>query len=518
MFAPPFSVLPYAPIRCNFISKKIQIKTVVLKTIIRIKKVLIQKCGVSTIITDGNKMKNLYFICTLAYLLVSTSSSAQYTKLIDFEGTINGSAPKGSLITDGTFLYGMTAVGGINDSGRIFKIMPNGTGYEKLLDFIGTTNGSQPYGSLVSDGIFLYGMTSGGGNNGAGTIFKIMPDGSGYLKLLDFAGTSNGSNPEGSLISDGTFLYGMTTYGGTNNLGTIFKIKSDGTGYIKLLEFSGASNGSYPFGSLVSDGIFFYGMTASGGANDFGTIFKIMPDGTGYVNLLDFAGGTNGNVPYGSLISDGTFLYGMTYQGGTSGMGTIFKIMPNGNGFTKLLDFAGATNGKGPYGSLVSDGNFLYGMTQQGGTGNIGTIFKIMPDGNGYEKLLDFAVGNGSSPYGALLYNNNNLYGMTLNGGTNNIGTVFKYGLTLGINEFSVSSNQFLVYPNPANNTIIIKSNENNSITNIELIDISGRVVQSIKSNFENEVSLDVSHLSAGNYIVRLQSAEESAIKKFIKI
>src|SRR5438045_3140386 len=89
-----------------------------------------------------------------------------------------------------------------------------------------------------------------------------------YIKLLDFDGATNGKNPNhGSFISDGTFLYGMTTYGGTNDRGTIFKIMPNGTNYFKLLDFAGTSNGSYPYGSLVSDGAFLYGMTQYGGAN-----------------------------------------------------------------------------------------------------------------------------------------------------------------------------------------------------------------------------------------------------------
>ncbi|MFA5781945.1 MAG: choice-of-anchor tandem repeat GloVer-containing protein, partial [Bacteroidales bacterium] len=240
----------------------------------------------------------------------------------------------------------------------------------------GAANGSYPYGSLISDGTFLYGMTRNGGTNNLGTLFKIMPDGTGYSKLLDFAGAANGSYPYGSLISDGTFLYGMTSKGGTNDSGTVFKIMPDGTGYSKLLDFAGEANGSYPWGSLISDGTFLYGMTQFGGTNNLGTLFKIMPDGTGYSKLLDFAGAANGSYPRGSLISDGTFLYGMTSYGGTNNRGTLFKIMPDGTGYSKLLDFTSAANGIYPRGSLISDGTFLYGMTSHGGTGNLGTIFK----------------------------------------------------------------------------------------------------------------------------------------------
>ncbi|HLG04012.1 MAG TPA: T9SS type A sorting domain-containing protein, partial [Bacteroidia bacterium] len=313
----------------------------------------------------------------------------------------------------------------------VFKIMPDGTGYSKLLDCTGAANGRRPYGLLISDSAFLYGMTVQGGTNDLGVVFKIMPDGTGYTKLLDFAGASNGSHPYGSLVSDGTFLYGMTRDGGTNNLGVIFKIMLDGTGYSKLLDFAG-SNGSDPTGSLISDGTFLYGMTSQGGTNNYGVVFKIMPDGTGYTKLLDFAGTANGRQPMGSLVSDSTYLYGMTNLGGTNNLGVIFKIMPNGTGYSKLLDFTGAANGCLPYGSLVSDGAFLYGMTAFGGVSDRGVIFKIMPDGTGYSEFFDFAYdANGNVPFGSLISDGLFLYGMTAYGGTNDAGTAFRYCLTM---------------------------------------------------------------------------------------
>ena len=358
------------------------------------------------------------------------SDGTDFAKLLDFEGFVNGGFPNGSLISDGTFLYGMTTEGGANSIGTLFKILPDGNGFSKLLEFAGAVNGGRPFGSLISEGSFLYGMTSYGGTNNLGTILKIKPDGTGFGKLLDFAdfeGAANGKNPGGSLISDGTFLYGMTREGGTNNLGTIFKVKSDGTGFAKLIDFSSLAKGSSPEGSLISDGIFLYGMTKKGGINDMGTTFKIMPDGTGFAKLLDFSGVVNGKTPTGSLISDGTFLYGMTSAGGTKDFGTIFKIKPDGTGFIKLLDFNGAANGSSPRGSLISDGTFLYGVTLSGGTNNFGTIFKINPDGTGFAKLLDFTgATNGSSPSGSLISDGIFLYGLTQQGGTNNFGTLFK--------------------------------------------------------------------------------------------
>jgi uncharacterized repeat protein (TIGR03803 family) len=366
----------------------------------------------------------------ICILILSLQSFAQYAKLLDFDNA-NGGNPLGTLAFDGTFLYGMTDIGGVNNEGTLFKIKTDGTGYTKLLDFKNLTHGKSPKGSVTISGGFLYGMTWAGGANGVGTIFKIKPDGTGYTKLLDFNGT-NGSYPFGSLTSDGTFLYGMTTSGGTNNQGVIFKILPSGTGYAKLLDFTGLTNGSNPLGSLFYEGTFLYGMTSMGGANALGTIFRIKPDGTGYAKIFDFTGAASGAKPDGdgSLISDGTFLYGVANSGGSSNFGTIFKILPDGSGFTKLLDFTGAANGRLPHNHLVFDGAFLYGVTTGGGISNFGTIFKIPPDGNGYFKLLDFdGAEGGRYPIASIIYNGSFLYGMTPTGGTNNLGIVYKYSL-----------------------------------------------------------------------------------------
>jgi uncharacterized repeat protein (TIGR03803 family) len=454
-------------------------------------------------------MKKLIFILLIA---ICGTLNAQYTKLLDFDGATNGSFPWGSLISDGTYFYGMTKLGGTNNSGSIFKIMPNGTGYVKLIDFNGT-NGKYPLGSLYSDGTFLYGFTFNGGLNNFGCLFKIMPDGTGYVKLIDFNST-NGRNPEGSLFSDGTFLYGSTSYGGTNDQGTLFKILPNGTGYVKLLDFTGTINGRIPQGSLISDGTFLYGITGKGGTNDMGTIFKIMPNGTGYVKLIDFLGTDNGSYPYCSLFSDGTFLYGTTSFGGANNIGTIFKIKPDGSGYVKLLDFNGATNGSSPRGSLISDGIFLYGMTESGGTNNQGTIFKIMPDGNGYVKLIDFnSETNANLPVGSLISDGTFLYGMTAGGGTNYMGTVFKFQhSTLGVNENDVPDG-FTIYPNPGNGKFNIETSE--SEYSLTILNLHGDKVYSENILDRSSIILDLD-LPSGFYFAKFQKGQKILTKKIV--
>lgn len=409
-------------------------------------------------------MKRLLLILSLAFCVIA---NAQYTKLIDFDGMVNGSLPNSPLIFDGTFLYGMTNQGGTKDVGTIFKIKPDGTGYSKLFDFDSIVKGSYPQGSLISEGTFLYGMTSGGGTNDKGTIFKIMPNGTGYVKLLDFDGTSNGSSPQGSLIYDGTFLYGMTSQGGTNDMGTIFKIMPNGTGYSKLLDFD-IVKGRYPLGSLIFEGTFLYGMTSSGGTNDFyGTIFRINPDGTGYFKLLDFDG-INGDAPQGSLISDGIFLYGMTAWGGTNGAGNLFKIMLDGAGYSILFDFEEVVSGYYSVGSLFSDGIFLYGTTKVGGI--------------------------------------------------NYMGTIFKYGIVTSINNNNLDEDITVIYPNPNNGVFTIQSsNHSTSLIgkNVEIVNVLGEKVY-LSSINSNKSKIDLCNQAKGIYFVKIYDGQKVLIKKMV--
>jgi uncharacterized repeat protein (TIGR03803 family) len=208
----------------------------------------------------------------------------------------------------------------------------------RLYDFDAENDLKYPKGDVVTDGTWLYGLTTSGGTNSLGTVFKIKPDGTGLAKLIDFTGT-NGSNPYGSLTLSGSILYGMTRDGGINNKGVVFKINTDGTGFSRLLDFNGSANGAYPLGSLFVAGTIIYGMTFNGGSNDYGVVFRINTDGTGYNKLLDFDGYNNGAGPSRGFALSGSTLFGMTTSGGIYGNGVAFRINTDGSGYLKLVDF-----------------------------------------------------------------------------------------------------------------------------------------------------------------------------------
>lgn len=362
-------------------------------------------------------------------------TSSTLTNKVDFDGTSKGRNPKGSLVqSSDQLLYGMTFSGGTNNSGVLFEFNPATSTCTKKLDLNIAPDGKSPYGSIVQsyNGKF-YGMTYSGGTDGLGVLFEYDPGSSVYTKKVDFAGSSNGSYPYGSLIqaSNGK-LYGMTYSGGTNGTGVLFEYDPAGSTYTKKIDFDGATYGSNPFGSLVlANNGKLYGMTFQGGTSSKGVLFEYDPTTSIFTKKLDFTGSANGSNPYGQLMqaSNGK-LYGMTNLGGTSNKGVLFEYDPFTSAYTKKVDFSGTANGSNPYGSLIeaSDGK-LYGMTFLGGTSNYGVLFEFDPATSNFNKELDFTgTANGRNPYGSLiLAPNGNLYGMTYQGGTNALGVIFEY-------------------------------------------------------------------------------------------
>ena len=305
----------------------------------------------------------------------------------------------------------------------LFTLLCNAQ-YDVLLSFNGA-NGAYPGARLTLSGNILYGMTSGGGANNVGVIFSIHIDGSGYKELLDFDGT-NGSYPIGSLLLSGNMLYGMTSGPNIgNDYGNIFSIDTNGNNYKNLLNFN-IANGREPAGSLTLLGNVLYGMTYMGGANGIGVIFSIDTSGGGYRDLLDF-NGVNGGEPYGNLTLSEGKLYGMTCYGGVNGRGVVFSIDTDGGGYRDLFNFNGI-NGDEPFGSLTFSEGKLYGMTSGSGgslADSVGNIFSIDTNGRNYKVLLDFNEEDGAEPFGTLIYSSGLLFGMTQYGGTYNDGVIF---------------------------------------------------------------------------------------------
>lgn len=377
------------------------------------------------------KKRALSSLCGLFFLALSIQG--QVNLLHEFAGgAADGKAPWSDPVISGSTLYGMTNRGGDRDLGTIFKMQSDGSGFTLLHKFAGyPSDGSLPEGSLIRSNSTLYGMTNLGGRTDEGSIFKVQTDGTGYTVLRSFAGgPADGKYPGGSLLLAGSTLFGMTRFGGSHDAGTIFRVEIDGSGFTLLHSFTDTLYmGTMPSGNLILSGSTLYGMTTSGGPGARGTIFKIQPDGSGYVLLHEFAGGADdGEHPNGSLLLSGSTLFGMTAGGGDGLYGTVFKLQTDGSGYALLYEFAGgAVDGKYPKGDLVLCDSTLFGMTLSGGNKDSGTIFRIGTDGAGYTILHEFSGGDGDGkfPYGSLVLSGSALLGMTSQGGDRDGGVIF---------------------------------------------------------------------------------------------
>ncbi len=359
-------------------------------------------------------------------------TTEDYTKKIDFNGVYNGSKPYGALmLASNGKLYGVTAYGGVKDSGVLFEYDPSVNLYTKKFNFNYSATGFSPKGSLViASNNKLYGVAAYGGEYDKGVLFEYDPTTNSYAKKIDFDGTNKGSNPRSIILGDNGKLYGLTFYGGANGMGVLFEYDPVTNIFIKRADLDGTNTGANPYGSLMQavDGNL-YGMTAYGGVNGYGVIFKYDISHNSLFKLFDFDN-TNGREPYGTLTqaSNGK-LYGMTGAGGIYSRGVLFEYNINTDTYTKKIDFDGNNNGRTPYGSLMQASNGkLYGLTFYGGTNDMGVLFEYNINTDTYTKKIDFDGNNlGANPNGSLMQaSNGKLYGVS-GGGSNGSGVIFEY-------------------------------------------------------------------------------------------
>jgi len=292
---------------------------------------------------------------------------------------------------DGDF-YGTTNGEGSAGVGTVFKMTPAGavTILHSFGDGSVANDGYDPYAGLTlgADGNF-YGTTSSGGATNNGVVYSITTDGVVTIlhSFADGSVTGDGTFPQSGLVlgTDGNF-YG-TANNGSAGQGIVYRITPAGS--LTILHTFGdgsvANDGYDPYAGLTlgADGNF-YGTTTIGGATmatdpdgqGFGTLYRITPAGAVTI-LHSFGDGSvanDGIYLYTGLTlgSDGNF-YGTTYQGGSAGLGTVFRL-PAVNFVVNAP--ANATEGA-PFSFTVT----AYDLSGNVVTGYAGTIHFTSTDG-----------------------------------------------------------------------------------------------------------------------------------------
>jgi len=318
------------------------------------------------------------------------------TILVSFCALANcadGAAPSGGLVfdSDGN-LFGTTRDGGVNASafsGTVFEIAKTPRGYAStpiiLVNFCSLANcadGAAPQATLIADPKGnLFGTTTEGGANGAGTVFEIIKTHHRYASipttLVSFCSLPNcadGRVPFGSLIADAKGNLFGTTAGGPfliemGGAGTVFEIVKTAGGFAStattLVNFcslgsslANCADGKHPMGGLIADAKGnLFSTTSGGGADDGGTVFEVAKTAGGYastpttlVNFCSLANCADGEDPLAGLIADAKGnLFGTTNVGGANNSGTVFEVTDSG-----FVIFAGRPGKPNCFGQSVS--------------------------------------------------------------------------------------------------------------------------------------------------------------------
>jgi uncharacterized repeat protein (TIGR03803 family) len=321
--------------------------------------------------TDGTGFTNLHSF---------TAGAGSFPNITNTDGAW----PVAGLVSSGNTLYGSAESGGSSGNGTVFRVNSDGTSFTNLHSFTARSNSTNRDGAwsqagLISSGNTLYGTAEYGGSFGFGTVFAINTNGTGFTNLHHFTGGSDGAYPVAGLILSGNTLYGTAYEGGSSDAGTVFAVNTNGTRFTTVYSFTDGNDGAGPQAGLILSGNTLYGTASQGGSSGNGTVFAVNTNGTSFTNLYSFTAGSDGADPVAGLILSGTTLYGTAEEGGSSDYGTVFRVNTDGTGFTTLHNFAGySSDGAYPMAGLVLSGNTLFGTAESGGSSGYGTVFSLV--------------------------------------------------------------------------------------------------------------------------------------------
>jgi uncharacterized repeat protein (TIGR03803 family) len=292
----------------------------------------------------------------------------------------DGASPRADLVLSGNTLYGTAYNGGSSGNGTVFAVNTDGTGFRILHTFtakiIPCLNGSCPPGDWCVGGICVPISGSPCLNNSCPAGYQCV----GGICVPMVVGCPGGCPPGHECVCsadrNGNPLgpcYCADRGGGGGGVATPISDGGVTPQSLTSINFDGAN----PIGGLILSNDTLYGTATTGGSSDLGTVFAVHTDGTGFTILHSFIGGSDGGNPHAGLVLSGNTLYGTASAGGSSGQGTIFAVNMDGTGFTNLYHFTGASDGANPIGGLILSGNTLLGTTADGGGSGKGTVFSL---------------------------------------------------------------------------------------------------------------------------------------------
>ena len=363
-----------------------------------------------------------------AFYSVSTSSPFTQTVIRSFTSTdADGRTPQGEPVVAGGVIYGTTSVGGTTGGGKIFSYDPNTTTFTAVHGFSNPDGVQSLSGMRTGADGKLYGACRSGGTTNGGTLFRFDPVGAVFEKLADMAG-SGLSAPEARLTESpfGTF-YGTCSTGGSGLVGALYRLETSGPSLTSMVPF-GFSPASIPTGRMAhGPGGVLIGFATNGGTNASGVIYSFDP-GTSQFSVLHDLSFADGRFPQGEPLVIGNTVYGLASTGGALSGGTLFSFDLISSTLTVLEDLGGLL-GSGPVaGLVVGPDGALYGTCSDGGSNGLGVIFRYDLSGSSYSVVHSFSGNEGNDPTCTPVLSGGQLYGTCAAGGNaNGDGTLWRY-------------------------------------------------------------------------------------------
>jgi uncharacterized repeat protein (TIGR03803 family) len=410
--------------------------------------------------------------------------------------------PSGGLIIDRTgMLYGTTTQGGARrknkpplQQGVIFNLIPPNAGdssWQETQLFVFPENadgvyfdGSEPqdltYAGLEAgtpydrvsplfgfapDGGLSYEETGGSTHPGNGTVFMFNPPASQlgqqcpFVLLHSFSGAGTTFTPNALTVGPDGAVYGTTASNGStpDKDGGVFRLAPrdpdnlcGGWTFRLIYEFDRV-NGSFgynPRGLAFGPDGELYVSVALGDGGVIRLRQPANPNRTWHPSIVYQVADDNFGIDIRHIVfgSDG-FLYAGTASGGTHGMGTVFRLIPQRGGHVPwkpqlLYAFGDNANDGSDVASHLAFGpdGALYGTTYSGGAGGGGTTFKLTPPGNNptdspwiETKLHDFSGPDGARPEGNIAFGADGTLYSTTNTGDPDYHTTYVNGYAYAI-------------------------------------------------------------------------------------
>jgi len=432
------------------------------------------------------KIKILFIL--IVFVLSKNNGFSQVNKIFDFNSSAIGLNPMTKVLSIGDFIFGTTKDGGANNYGVIFKLTKSGMGYTIIHSF-DSINGAYPIGNIYVKGDYIFGITEKGGENNFGVVFKIKNDGSDFKVVFN--------NPVGFTINNfiivDSVLYGSTYF-------NLIKVGIDGTNFVQL------SSNLMVYGLTISfeKDSFLYCTAHDGGLTNNGAIFRIKTDGSDFTKLIDFNRESSGSYPRDIFVLNNK-IYGIANQGGVNNDGTIFSLDFTGNNFSVI--FNGSYMNPTYFNHMTQYNNKLYCTTETG------FLFKIDTNGQNTQ-VIEFYNGWDSIFYQPSVIDSS-LFSFVYSPSRSFPFFLVKYDIDESATEINeISTNSLLIFPNPSTTEIVINNISQNAI--ISIYDLNGKMVitKIAKSLVEK---IDVSNLANGLYSIHVIANNMRQTNKFIK-